>query len=205
MKSCAHAVAVAMLVVASAAAPTARAAAEMFDLDQSHFSIVFSISHMGMSYTYGMFRNAQGRFVLDRQNPANCQFEMTIDANSIDTVNQKRDQHLKSADFLDAVQYPTITFQSTSCTLDNRDSNKIVYLVTGNLTLHGVTRSVTLPVEMLGEGPGPGGNGYHAGFVSQFTIKRSEFGMTNLLNMVGDAISITVSFEGVRVDGAAPQ
>lgn len=192
------------LVAPLLAAPAIQAAPENFELDQQHFSIVFSVSHMDMSYTYGMFRQAQGRFVIDKQNPAACQFQIVINADSIDTVNAKRDQHLKGPDFLDVAQFPTITFTSTSCTLDTRQQGKIVYLVTGDLTMHGVTKSVTLPIEMLGEGPAPGGNEYHAGFVSQFELKRSEFGMTNLLNMVGDAIGITVSFEAVR-QGGAPQ
>jgi polyisoprenoid-binding protein YceI len=204
MKTHAKILATLTLLLTTTAAPAAIAAPEMFDLDQSHFSVVFSVSHMNISYTYGMFREAQGRFVLDRQNPAACQFQMAINAASIDTVNAKRDEHLKGPDFLDAVQFPQITFESTSCTLDNRQEGKIVYLVTGNLTMHGVTRQVTLPIEMLGEGPGPGGRGYHAGFVTQFELKRSEFGMTNLLNMVGDAVGITVSFEAIRQDGAAP-
>jgi polyisoprenoid-binding protein YceI len=180
------------------AAPAVKAAPQNFELDQHHFSIVFSVSHMSMSYTYGLFRQAQGRFVIDKDNPAANQFQLAINADSIDTVNPKRDQHLKGPDFLDVAQFPNITFTSTSCTLDNRQPGKIVYLVTGDLTMHGVTKSVTLPIEMLGEGAAPGGGEYHAGFVSQFELKRSEFGMTNLLNMVGDAIGITVSFEGIK-------
>ena len=205
MKTYANILAAATLMLSLAAAPAARAAAEVYELDQAHFSIVFSVSHMNMSYTYGMFKQAQGRFILDRQDPAACQFQLTINADSIDTNHGGRDGHLKGPDFLDVVQFPQITFQSTSCTLDSRQQGKIVYLVTGNITLHGVTREVTLPLEMLGEGPGPGGRGYHVGFVTQFELKRSEFGMTNLLNMVGDAVGITVSFEGIRQDGAAPQ
>jgi polyisoprenoid-binding protein YceI len=204
MKTHAKILAALTLAISMAAARAAQAAPEVYDLDPAHFSIVFSVSHMNMSYTYGMFKKAQGRFVLDRQDPAACQFQMTIDAGSIDTNNAQRDEHLKGPDFLDTVQFPQITFQSTSCTLDNRQQQGIVYLVTGNLTMHGVTRQVTLPIQMLGEGPGAGGRSYNAGFVTQFELKRSEFGMTNLLNMVGDAVGITVSFEGIRQDGAAP-
>jgi len=189
------------LVVTAAAAPAARAA-EVFDLDPSHFSIVFSVSHLNRSYTYGIFRQAEARVVLDRENPAGCQFQMTINADSIDTNHAARDRHLKGPDFFNVTEFPTIAFESTACTLDNRNPQMIVYLVTGNLTMHGVTRQVTLPVQLLGEGPA--GRNYTAGFVSRFELQRSEFGMTNLLEAAGDAIGIAVSFEAVRQDDAQP-
>jgi len=188
----------------AAAAPTARAA-DVYDLDQSHFSVVFSVSHMNMSYTYGIFRQAQARVTLDHENPAATQFQLTINAESIDTNNEGRDKHLKGPDFFDVATYPAITFQSTTVVPVN-EPKRIVYQVTGNLTMHGVTRQVTLPIELLGEGPGPDGKP-HAGFLSQTELKRSDFGMSKFLenNMVGDAIGITVSFEGIKQDaGAAP-
>ena len=187
----------------AAIAPAARSQ-EVFDLDPAHFSIVFSVSHNNMSYTYGMFRQAQGRVVLDRANPAGCQFQLTINAESIDTNNTQRDQHLKSDAFLNVAQFPTITFETTACNLDNQQG-MVKYLVTGNLTMHGVTRQVTLPIQMLGEGAGAGGRGYNAGFITQVELKRSDFGMSNLTNVVGDAVGITVSFETIRQQaGAAP-
>ena len=196
---------IASLCAAVAAAPTARAA-DVYDLDQSHFSIVFSVSHMKMSYTYGMFRQANARVTLDHENPSATQFQMAINAESIDTNNDGRDKHLKGPDFFDAATYPAITFKSTTVVLGN-EPNRIVYQVTGNLTMHGVTRQVTLPIELLGEGPGPGGQGQHAGFLTQTELKRSDFGMTKFLEneTVGDPIGITVSFEGIKQEpGAAP-
>ncbi len=190
-----------------AAAPATAHAADIYDLDQSHFSIVFSVSHMNMSYTYGIFRQANARVVLDRENQAATKFQMTISTESIDTNNAGRDKHLKGPDFFDVAQFPAITFESTTVTLDSRTEGRIVYQVTGNLTMHGVTRQVTLPIQLLGEGPGPGGQGQHAGFLTQTELKRSDFGMTKFLenNMVGDAVGITVSFEGVKQDvGSAP-
>jgi polyisoprenoid-binding protein YceI len=195
-----HSVAAAVLI--AAITPAAKAQ-EVFSLGPAHFSIVFSIAHNNMSYTYGMFRQAQGQVVLDRANPAATQFQLTINADSIDTNNAQRDQHLKSPDFLNVAQFPTITFQSTSCTLDNQP-NMVKYMVTGNLTMHGVTREITLPIQMLGEGPGAGGRGYNAGFITQVELKRTDFGMSNLTNVVGDAVGITVSFETIRQDGTAP-
>jgi polyisoprenoid-binding protein YceI len=195
------------VVVAVAASPLpATAAVEVYDLDPSHMSVVFSCSHMNMSYTYGIFRQAQGRVILDRTNPAACKFQMSIDASSLDTNQPQRDQHLKSPDFFNVAQFPSITFDSTAVQQGN-SSQGVVYQVTGNLTMHGVTQQIVLPIQMLGEGKSPDGS-YHAGFMTQFTLKRSDFGMNNLLNMVGDPIGITVSFEGKRLDagdaGAAP-
>jgi polyisoprenoid-binding protein YceI len=154
-----------------------------------------------------MFRQANAQFVLDRENPANTTFQMTIKADSIDTNNRDRDTHLKSPDFFDTASFPDITFESTSVVLDTRpDQPGINYQVTGNLTMHGVTRPVTLPMRLLGEGPSLDGKP-HAGFLTQTELKRSEFGITKFVenNTVGDAIGITVSFEGIKQDtGAAP-
>jgi polyisoprenoid-binding protein YceI len=196
-------VALAVSVIVVAAAPTARAA-DVYDLDQTHFSIVFSVSHMKMSYTYGMFRQAQARVTLDRENPAATTFQMVIKADSIDTNNPQRDTHLKGPDFFDVASFPDITFESTTVVLDSRPQQGIVYQVTGNLTMHGVTRPVTLPIQLLGEGPSLDGKP-HAGFLTQTELKRSEFGMTKFLenDTVGDAIGITVSFEGIKQDAAA--
>jgi len=190
-------------LVATAAAPAARAA-DVFDLDQGHFSIVFSVSHMNMSYTYGMFRQAQARVVLDRENPAASTFQFAIKADSIDTNNAQRDTHLKGVDFFDTTSFPDITFESTTVVLDNRAQQGVVYQVTGDLTMHGVKRQIVLPIQLLGEGPGPDGKP-HAGFLTQTELKRSEFGITKYLenNVVGDAIGVTVSFEGIKQDAAA--
>jgi polyisoprenoid-binding protein YceI len=196
----------AALVLLAASYSTPARAVEMYDLDTSHMSIVFSCSHMNMSYTYGIFRKAQGRFILDRTNPAGCKFQMVIDASSIDTNQPDRDTHLKSPDFFNAAQFPSITFDSTSVTQGGSQQG-VVYQVTGNITMHGVTQQIVLPLQMLGEGKSPDGS-YHAGFMTQFTLKRSDFGMDKLLNMVGDPIGVTVSFEGKRAEGdagAAPQ
>lgn len=183
----------------AAVSPTGLAA-ETYDVDTSHTSIVFSVSHINMSYTYGFFRKSQGRYMLDRTNPANSRFQFSIAADSLDTNNADRDKHLRSPDFFNVQQFPTITFESTSVTQSNTESG-VEYQVTGNLTMHGVTRQITIPLKMLGEGVGPYGK-YRSGFFGQFSLKRSDFGMSNLLNMVGDAVGVTVSFEGIRQEAA---
>ncbi len=175
--------------------------AEHYMVDGSHTSVVFGVSHMGYSYTYGRFNKLSGAYVLDRANPAASQFQLTIDAASIDSNDQKRDEHLKGPDFFNVKQFPVISFQSTRVTPQQTD-NKTIYQVTGNLTIHGVTRPVTLPVQKLDEGNGPAGN-YRTGFLCQTNLKRSEFGMTNMIPMIGDEVAITVSFEGLRQSAPA--
>jgi polyisoprenoid-binding protein YceI len=182
-------------------AHSAAAAPEMYAVDPTHTSIVFSVSHMGLSYTYGFFRKAAGEYILDKANPAACRFRFVIQTDSLDTNMPDRDNHLKSPDFFSVQEFPTIMFDSTSCAPANTTDGSIVYNVTGNLTMHGVTQRVTLPLRMLGEGQGVAKD-QRNGFLSTITLKRSDFGMTNRLDMVGDAVAVTISFEGVRQDGA---
>jgi polyisoprenoid-binding protein YceI len=191
----------ASLMVALLTAQPARPA-ESYMIDPAHTSIVFSVSHAKLSYTYGFFRKAAGAYILDKTNPANCGFRLTIDVDSLDTNHAERDKHLRSEDFFDVQRFPSIVFESTSCNAGRGQDGRVVYQVTGNLTIHGVTRQVTLPMAMLGEGKGPFGD-QRSGFLCQIELKRSDFGMTNLLNMVGDAIGITVSFEGMLQENAA--
>ena len=182
--------------------PTGARAADAYNIDPVHTSIVFSVSHTGLSFTYGFFRQAAGGYVLDKANPANCRFRLTIQTDSLDTNHAERDKHLRSDAFFNVQQFPTITFDSTSCALADSAEGSVVYNVTGNLTIHGVTRQVTLPLKMLGEGKGPYGD-QRSGFLCQIELKRSDYGMTNLLDLVGDAVGITLSFEGTLRETAA--
>lgn len=172
-------------------------AADNYTIDPAHTSIVFSVGHSGLSYTYGFFRRASGSYVIDEANPANCRFQLVIEADSLDTNHQKRDEHLRGPDFFNVQQFPTITFQSTGCTLSNTPERGEEYLVTGNLKMHGVERQVKIPLRMLAKGLGPYKD-QRTGFLCQYDLKRSDYGMTELLkdNLVGDAVSITISFEG---------
>jgi polyisoprenoid-binding protein YceI len=196
-------VALAALAVAASAGRTA-SAADTYAIDPAHTSILFSVGHAGLSYVYGFFREASGVYVLDSADPANCRFRLVIQANSIDTNNAKRDEHLRSDDFFDVQRFPTITFDSTNCKLADTPDGSIVYELTGNLTIHGVTRQVTFPLRQLAEGKGPYGDP-RTGFLTQLELKRTDYGMNNLLadNLVGDAVSITISFEGVEQPPAA--
>jgi polyisoprenoid-binding protein YceI len=180
-------------------------AVDFYTADPAHTSVVFSVAHSGFSYTYGFFRKATGTYKIDKDNGANCSFRFSIDANSLDTNNQERDKHLRSPDFFDVQQFPTITFETTRCTASNTQDG-MIYQLTGNLTIHGVTKQVNVPLRMLGGGPGPYKD-QRTGFLCQIELKRTDFGMNNLLenNLVGDAVGITVSFEGsLQQPGTAP-
>lgn len=172
-----------------------------FVIDNSHTSVIFGVSHLGYSYTYGRFNKVEGRFSLDQANPAASKFQLLIHAPSIDSNDPKRDEHLKGPDFFNVKQFPAITFESTGINVEMKGKDEY-YNMTGKLTMHGVTREITLPVQKLGEGKGPYGK-YRSGFLCQTKIKRSEYGMTNMIPNIGDSVAITISFEGIREEGAA--
>jgi polyisoprenoid-binding protein YceI len=170
--------------------------AENYALDTAHTSVIFGISHMGFSYTYGRFNKVAGKYTLDESNPAASSFELTIDAASIDTNDAKRDGHLRGADFLSANEFPTLEFKSTSVTAEKNERGETVYQVKGDLTMHGVKREVLLPLRLLKVGVSPMDNKKHSGFLCETRLLRSEFGMTNMIPGVGDEVAVTISFEG---------
>lgn len=176
--------------------------ADEFEIDNSHTSVIFGVSHMGYSITYGRFNNVSGTFTLDAAGPDASTFQMAIDVASIDTNDAKRDEHLKGPDFFNAGEFPVISFKSTKVAPKKTEAG-IALVVTGDLTMHGVTKPVTLELQKLGEGPGPMGGGFHTGFSGETKIKRSEFGMTNRLEMIGDEVAVTISIEGARKEAAA--
>lgn len=171
---------------------TQQVAAQKYVIDNDHTSIVFAISHFGFSYTYGRFNQCAGSFDMVEGVPGEQGFEFTIDAKSIDTNCEERDEHLRGPDFFDVQQFPEITLKTTS--IKPVDDG---FEVTADLTILGQTRSVVLPTRLVGAGRGPFGK-ERAGFFTKFTIKRSEFGMDKMQGGIGDNVSITFSFEGVR-------
>ena len=158
---------------------------------------MFSVAHSGLSYVYGFFRESSGTYMLDKTTPANSRFRLAVKAASLDTNDAKRDDHLRSPDFFSVQQFPDITFETTQCAVTTTQDGGVLYQLTGDLTIHGQTRKINVPLRMLGEGPGPY-NDHRTGFLCQIELKRSDFGMSNLIekNLVGDAVGITVSFEG---------
>ncbi len=185
-------VAIAALMMLFSVGGLSTASADDYVLDNSHTSVVFSISHFGYSYCYGRFNTVAGKFHLDDANPAASTFEFSIDASSVDTNDKKRDEHLRNADFFNAKQFPKITFVSQSVTA-SADGLKVV----GEMTMHGQSNPMTLDMKRLGTGKGPGGK-MRTGFFLQTELKRSDFGMSGMTGAIGDNVSITISFEGIQ-------
>lgn len=144
-----------------------------WEIDKAHTLIEFSAKHMMVTTVKGRFTTFSGVIDLDEPNPANSHVDVTIDANSIATGDEKRDGHLKSPDFLDVANYPTIAFKSTKVALQGEDHAK----VTGDLTIHGVTKSVVLDVTREGMTTNMRGERL-AGFSVRTTINREDFGLT---------------------------
>lgn len=180
------------LALGFATAPAAQAA-DTYAIDPVHTAAIFKVKHLGVSHTYGRFNDVAGTIVFDAANPAASKVEITIQAASVDTFNQKRDGHLASPDFFDSKQFTTLSFVSSSF----KKVDDQTFEVAGNFTLHGVTKPLTLSVVKVGEGKDPWG-GYRIGFDAAFTIKRSEFGMTKMLEAVGDDVAITFATEAIK-------
>jgi polyisoprenoid-binding protein YceI len=171
--------------------PAPAGAADTYKADPAHSSIIYRVKHMNTSYSWGRFNVLAGSFSLDEQDPSQSKFEFQVKTASIDSGNAQRDGHLKSPDFFNATQFPTITFKSTSVSKTGNDS----YDVNGDLTLHGVTKPVTFKLTKTGAGRGPMG-GTIAGVEANTALKRSDFKMSSMLNAVGDDVTVYVSVEG---------
>jgi len=178
---------------AKAADPNAPAVSGTYEVDPVHSTNVFRIRHMNISFVYGRFNETTGTFKLDDAKPEVSTFEISLKTASIDTGNAERDKHLRSPDFFDAEKYPTITFKSKTVkkTTDGH------WALTGDLTLHGVTKPITATITAPVATKGMRG-GVHVGFETTFEIKRSDYGMANSLGPIGDEVKITVSIEGAR-------
>lgn len=176
------------------------AVAPRYDIDPTHTSAQFKVRHLMISHVKGEFTRVSGGIAFDPDNLPGSSIEVTIDASSISTRDPQRDGHLKSADFLDVEKYPSITFKSTKITSTGKDS----YAAAGELTIHGVTKPVTLDVEgMTPEAKDPWGF-VRRGASASTTIHRKEFGMewNAALEaggfMVGDDVHISIDVELTR-------
>jgi polyisoprenoid-binding protein YceI len=177
-----------------------------WQLDPTHSSAEFAVRHMMISTVRGGFKNVTGMIDFDPENPAAARVEATIQVNEMTSTGvADRDNHLKSPDFLDAANYPTITFKSTKVEPTGENTAR----VTGDLTIRGVTRSVVLDAEFLGVVTSPWGN-KAAGFHATTRINREEFGLTwNVAIesggvLVGKDINISLDVEAVPVAETAP-
>jgi polyisoprenoid-binding protein YceI len=169
-------------------------AADDYKVDPVHSTVLFRVHHANVGQYWGRFNDPAGTFTLDEADVAKSTFNVEVKVNNVDTHNPQRDGHLKSPDFFNEKQFPTITFKSTAA---KKGDAANVLLVTGDLTIHGVTRSVTVPVELTGKGEFPKGTP-RAGVEAVFNIKRTEFDMKNMVGPVGDDVRLVVSLEGTK-------
>ncbi len=179
---------------------TPASAATRYDIDPSHSGAQFKVRHLMISNVKGEFTKISGSAIFDPSNPAGSSIEATIDAASISTRDPQRDEHLKSADFLDVAKYPAITFKSRDIVPAGKDT----YEVTGDLTIHGVTQEVALMVDgVTPEAKDPWG-GFRRGASATVTIDRRDYGVVwnSPLKaggfVVGDDVHITIDVELVR-------
>ncbi len=167
--------------------------AETYVVDAAHSSVDFSIRHL-VGRTKGRFGDFSGTIGYDATQPAASSLSGTIQVKSIDTGNKRRDGHLKNADFFDAETYPTITFESTEVTSTGENTLS----VKGKLTMHGTTKEVTLPVEILGTGTNPRSEKAQIGLETNFSILCSDYGVNSWARfsaVLGDEVKIQVLIE----------
>ena len=160
-----------------------------YKVEPSHTRVLFTVSHMGFTNWYGDFTGASGTLTLDPKNPAAASLQVTVPVGSVSTTNAKLDGELKAADWLDADRFPAASFKSTKVTPKGTGMAD----VTGDMTLHGVTKPVTLHVKFNGAGVNPLDKAYTAGFEAHGTIKRSDFGVTKYVPLIGDTVELTLS------------
>jgi polyisoprenoid-binding protein YceI len=170
-------------------AATARAAD--YEIDGAHASVSFQASHLGLSWIHGRFNSFSGSFTVDAD-PGKSSFALSIKAESLDTNQAMRDGHLRGPDFFNVKQFPLITFKSTAVKAVDGGLQ-----VTGDLTLHGVTRPVTFVLRGGKTAEFPKGT-QRTGYTTELTLKRSEFGMDKFTDAIGDEVRIAISFEGTK-------
>jgi polyisoprenoid-binding protein YceI len=183
---------------------SAARASDTFEVDRSHSSVGFKVRHLVSNVT-GRFGDFSGTVMLDLTDPSRSSVAFKIKAASIDTQEPKRDGHLKSPDFFEVEKFPEWTFASTKIVKAQGNA----YDVTGSFAMHGVTREITIPVELLGTAKDPWGN-ERAGFSSSFSLNRKEYGIVwnKILDaggtLLGDEVTVSINLEAIKAKPAAP-
>ncbi len=164
-----------------------------YQLDADHSMAYFKIGHLGLTKIIGRFNTLAGTLTLNDANSMLTAADVTIQATSVDTGVARRDNHLRTADFFNVAQFPTLKFHVTN--VASIDATHLE--LTGDFTLHGVTKPITVQATQLGLGADSQGN-KHLGAEGSFTFKRSDFGMTVMQGAVGDEVEVFLSFDGVK-------
>lgn len=162
-----------------------------YTVDNVHSTVVFRTLHMGASYAFGRFDKIEGSFTIDPAKPEAAKVSIKIDTASVDTDNADRDKHLASPDFLDVKQFPHATFESTAV----KKKGDKTYAVTGDFTLHGVKKSVTIDMEHIGSNEHPMA-GSVTGFYGELKIDRMDYGISYSPEMLGKEVTLMLSIEG---------
>jgi len=168
------------------------ASADDYTIDTAHSSVSFKISHLGLSYVHGRFNDFSGGFTIDPSDPAKSSFKLSIKTQSVDTNNSGRDNHLRSPDFFNAKQYSSVSFKSTE--VKRVDGG---YEVTGDLTLHGTTKPITFNLKGGTTAEFPRGTP-RTGFSTDFTVKRTDFGVGKQMAALGEDVFVSIGFEGTK-------
>jgi polyisoprenoid-binding protein YceI len=175
-----------------ALSPLARA--DDYNADPVHSFVIFRVHHFGAGYVYGTFDGPKGPISYDPSDATKDTFDLTVQAATIDTRNKNRDKDLEGPDFLDVKQFPTLTFKSTSV----KATNDSTLEVTGDLTCHGVTKSITVEMTLTGTGHGMRGE-TRTGFETTFTIDRTDYGITyDPPPAIANDLRLTVAVEAIK-------
>lgn len=164
--------------------------AQSFTIDGAHSSAEFRIRHLGVSNVSGRFNDIAGTITIDEKDETKNAVEVTIKAESIDTANEARDKHLRNADFFDVEKFPTLSFKSKTF----KKTGEGKYEITGDFTMHGVTKEIKVEAEKIGDGKGRNGEAL-IGFETEFKINRTDYGMNTSTTLIGDEVKITVAVE----------
>lgn len=167
-------------------------AADTYTVDLVHSSVSFMTAHAGISKIHGRFNDFSGTFKLDAADPTKSSYFLSIKIDSVDTNNAKRDEHLRAPDYFNAKQFPTMTFQSTKVKKVDGGLD-----VTGDLTLHGITKQVVVPLRGGKMAEFPKGK-MRVGYEASLTIQRSQFDVKEALEALGDDVFITIGVEAVK-------
>ena len=179
------------LVAALCFAATTVKAAE-YSIDPSHSFVEFRILHLGFSVLKGRFNTVHGQFEYDEKHPTSATIQVEVETASIDSNHAKRDKHLRGADFLDVEKYPLATFKSRSYQENGKTGTMV-----GDLTIHGVTRQVKIPVRFIGAGADPWG-GHRRGYEGSLRIKRADYGISHNLGPAAEVMTLDLFIEGIQ-------
>jgi len=170
-------------------------AADTYKIDPVHSEVSFKVRHLGLSKVTGRFAKFQGTIQVDDQDLSKSSVDVSIEAASISTDNEGRDKHLKSPDFFDVEKIPTLTFKSVAV----KEVSKGKLEVTGDFTMHGVTKRIVIPITSLGTAKGPM-NDVRAGFEGSLTLNRGDYGIKTFPGVIGEEVGITLGVEAVKVE-----